>query len=84
MGKYIDRAEPKEGLQACARICVEVDLEKGFSEAINITLENWSYLQKVDYEQLHFKCKAYHAYGHFAKNCPKNAPEPIPTEAEQW
>jgi hypothetical protein len=27
--KYIDRAEPKDGIQACAHICVKVDLEKG-------------------------------------------------------
>jgi hypothetical protein len=26
--KYIDRAEPNDGIQACARNCVEVDLEK--------------------------------------------------------
>jgi hypothetical protein len=24
--KYIDHAEPREGLQACARLCVEVDM----------------------------------------------------------
>jgi hypothetical protein len=68
LGKYIDRVEPREGLQACARLCVEVDMEKGFLEAIQLTLDNWSYIQKVDYEQLSFKCKACHEYGHFAKN----------------
>jgi hypothetical protein len=29
IGIYIDRVEPKENMFSCARICVEVDLEKG-------------------------------------------------------
>jgi len=60
LGKYIDRVEPREGLQACARICVEVDLEKGLSEAIQLTLDNLSYVQQVEYEKIPFKCKEYH------------------------
>jgi hypothetical protein len=50
---------------------VEVDLEKGLLEAIQLTLDNWSYIQQVDYEQIPFKCKACHEYGHFAKNSPR-------------
>lgn len=69
LGKYIDRVELREGLQACAILCVEVDLEKGLPEAIQPNLDNRSYIQQVDYEQIPFKCKAYHEYGHFAKNC---------------
>jgi len=40
LGKYIDRAEPKDGLQACAWIYVEVDLEKGLPKAINKSTMN--------------------------------------------
>jgi hypothetical protein len=71
LGKYIDHVEPREGLQACARLCVEVDLEKGLPEAIQLNLDNWSYIQQVDYEKIPFKCKACHEYGHFAKNVPQ-------------
>jgi hypothetical protein len=70
LGKYIDRVEPREGLQACSRLCVEVDLEKGLPEAIQLNLDNWSYIQQVDYEQIPFKCKACHEYGHFSKKLP--------------
>jgi hypothetical protein len=85
LGKFIDRVEPKDGLQACARICVEVDLEKGLPEAINLTLDNWSYIQKVDYEQFSFKCKVCHEYRHFAKSFPQATSEPvIPNQEEQW
>ena len=45
MSKYIDRVEPKEGMQSCSKIYFEVDLEKGLHEAIKLTLENWKYLQ---------------------------------------
>ena len=56
---------------SCARICVEVDLENGLPEAINLSIEGWNNLQTVDYEQIPFKCKYCHEYRHFAKSCPK-------------
>jgi hypothetical protein len=31
---------------------VEVDLEKGLLEAIQLNLDNWSYVQQVDYEKI--------------------------------
>jgi hypothetical protein len=44
LGCYIDRAEPKENIFSCARICVEVDLEKGLPKAMLITLNNWKHI----------------------------------------
>ena len=55
----------------CARIYVEVDLEKGLLEVVNLYMDGWEHMQKVDYEQLPFKCKKCHEYSHFVKNCPK-------------
>ena len=40
LGKFIDRAKPKTSLYSCARIFVEVDLEKGISEAIELKLDD--------------------------------------------
>ena len=74
-------ASPKDQY-ACARICVEVDLEAGLPEAIKLTVGNWSHFQKLDYEQLPFKCRGCHEYGHFIRNCPKK-PE-IHDKAEGW
>jgi hypothetical protein len=56
----------------CACICIEFSLEKGFLEAVQITLDNRKHIQLVDYEKLPFKCKKCHEYGHFTKNYPKN------------
>ena len=60
-----------------ARICVEVDLEKGFPESINLSIDGWSHLQTVDYEKIPFKCKYCHEYSHFSKSCPKKPEKPL-------
>ena len=70
LGKYIDMASPKYQY-VCTRICVEVDLEAGLPEAIKLTMENWYHFQKLDYEQLPFKCRGCHEYGHFIRNFPQ-------------
>jgi hypothetical protein len=71
LGKYIDKADNK-GQYSCARICVEVDLEAGLPEAIKLKIGEWAYYQKLDYEQIPFKCRQCHEHGHFQRNCPKN------------
>lgn len=71
LGKFIDSANSKEQYDY-ARIYVEVDLKVGLQEAIKIKVGNWTNLQKLDYEQLPFKCRKCHVYGHFARGCPTN------------
>lgn len=71
VGKYIGRCEPKENMHACARICVEVDLGKGLLKAVKIKVDQWTYIQQLDYEQIPFKYKVCHEYSHFANRCPK-------------
>ena len=71
LGRYLDSADPKGGQFKCARICVEVNLEKGLLESLKIKLGEWSHIQELDYEQIPFKCKFFHDYGHFAKSFPK-------------
>jgi hypothetical protein len=84
LGKYIDQAARKDQY-SCARICVEVDLEEGLPEAINLTVAGWTHVQELDYEQLPFKCRHCHGYGHFAKHCKKKAEEQVDKQnGEQW
>jgi hypothetical protein len=61
LGKYIDKADRKEQY-SCARICIEVDLEVGLPEAIQLKVADWSHIQELDYEQLPFKCRYCHGY----------------------
>jgi hypothetical protein len=51
---------------------VEVNLEVGLPEAIKLKVGDWQHYQKLDYEQLSFKCRGCHEYGHFQRNCPKD------------
>ena len=84
LGKYIDM-EKRKYQYLCARICVEVYLEIGIPEAINLKIVEWSHIQEVDYEQLPFKCRYCHGYGHFARNCKKKSEEDIEKKkADQW
>ena len=43
LGKFIDQADLKDQY-VCARMFVEVDLEVGLPEAVDITVGNWSHL----------------------------------------
>jgi hypothetical protein len=52
-----------------------VDLEVGLPEAIKINVEFQSHIQKLDYEQISFKCWGCREYGHFSRNCPKENEE---------
>eukprot|EP00253_Pinus_taeda_P029321 PITA_29321 len=40
VGRFIDRSEPKDNMQACAHRCVEVDLDKGLPEAIKLKVDD--------------------------------------------
>jgi hypothetical protein len=84
LGRFLDSVKPKEELFTCARICVEVNLEKGLPEAIKLSLGDWCHIQELDYEQIPFKCLRCHEYGHFARSCPKVSEEPGPAKEEDF
>jgi hypothetical protein len=64
---------------------VEVDLEVGLPKAIKLIAADWTHIQELDYEQLPFKCRHCHGYGHFARHCKKkNVEESETAKADQW
>lgn len=48
-------------------------------------MADWTHIQELDYEQLPFKCRYCHEYGHFARYCKKKNEESTEREkGEQW
>lgn len=74
LGKFIDKANSKDQYDY-ARICVEVDLEVGLLEAVKMVVGPWTHIQKLDYEQLPFKCRKCHVYEHFSRDFPTKGVE---------
>jgi hypothetical protein len=68
---YINHVEQKGDLYSHGKIYVEVNLEKGILESLEIDIDGWVLQQSLDYEHIPFKCTTFHAYRNFAKNCPK-------------
>jgi hypothetical protein len=84
LGKYINKDDRKEQY-SCVRICVEVDLEVGLPKAIQLKVADWSYIQELNYEQLPFKCRYCHGYGHFARHYKNKAEEEVENlKGNQW
>jgi hypothetical protein len=49
LGRFLDNAAPKGEQFTCARICVEVNLEKGLPKSIKLSLGEWCHIQELDY-----------------------------------
>lgn len=59
--------------------------KKGLPEAIILKLDNWKHTQILDYEQLPYKFKTCHEYGHFAKHFKNTQQNPDQNNKEdQW
>ena len=60
-------------------------MEIGILEAINLIVADWYRVQELDYEQLPFKCRHCHGYGHFVRHCKKKAEYEVEkVKGEQW
>ena len=82
LGHFTDKADNK-GQYTYARICVEVNLEVGLLEVVKLTIGEWHHYQKLDYENLPFKCRTCHEHGHFQRNFQK-APAVNKVDEEGW
>ena len=48
-----------------------MDLSRELPEAISLNWEDEEWIQPIDYEQLPFRCRHCHEYGHLGRDCPK-------------
>jgi hypothetical protein len=72
LGKFLCRSpDSKPARSTFARICVEMDFTKGFPAEIILQGTDYSRNQKLDYENLSFRCRNCFETGHIARNCEK-------------
>ena len=89
LGEFIKVSEQTKAQRytSFARICVYLDLSKELPKAINLSWEDEEWLQPIDYEQIPFRCRKCHEYGHLGRNCPwlevKTAPS-NPSQGKPW
>ena len=65
-----------------ARICVYMDLSKELPEAIKMSWEDEDWVQTLDYEQIPFRCRRCHGYGHLFIEFPMNSLKSPPKKEE--
>jgi hypothetical protein len=72
LGKFLCRSpDSKPSLSTFTRICVEMDFTKGFPTEIILQGKDYSRNQKLDYENLSFRCRNCFETGHLVHNCGK-------------
>ena len=72
LGKFLDFDKYFEQTDdlSVARILVILNPREGLAEAMTLKYRELEFVQKLDYENLPFRCHRCHIYGHLAKECP--------------
>ena len=76
LGEFIKVAEQTKAQRytSFARICVYLDLSKELSKVVSLFWEDEEWTQPIDYEQIPFRRRNCHDYGHLGRNYPKFVP----------
>lgn len=54
-----------------ARICVGMEFNKGFPQEVYLMAPNYVWVQKLNYDNISFRCRECYERGHVIKNYPK-------------
>ena len=52
-----------------ARILVNLNIREGIGEENDLSWGGYNYIKKSDYENIPFRCRRCHQYGHLIKSC---------------
>ena len=74
LGKFIKIYEQTniQSYTSYAQICAYMDLSKALPEAIRMIWDDEDWMQNLDYEQIPFRCRRCHEYGHLFRECSLN------------
>lgn len=91
LGSFIhgDSWQVSKGLYSYARVCVELDLSKGLPEQINLKINDFVWIQTLDYENTAFRCRHCHQSGNLQNTCPsrpakKNKANDSKPKSKRW
>jgi hypothetical protein len=72
LGKYVKKSEAtlKGRYTSYARICIEMDVSGALPEAISLEFRDEEWIQRIDYDQILFRCRICHEHGHLLRECP--------------
>ncbi|KAH9291319.1 hypothetical protein KI387_043490, partial [Taxus chinensis] len=77
LGTYMMTADASLKLEQMiyARICVLMDLNQPLPQKISLAVEDETWEQVLDYENIPFRCRNCHEYGHLVRDCPLKIPD---------
>jgi hypothetical protein len=52
-----------------ARVLVSLNVREGLGEEVDLRWGSFTHTQKLDYENVPFRCRRCHQYGHLITNC---------------
>ena len=55
-----------------ARICVQMHLTTALADSVSLFHDDYEWIQPLDYEHIHFRCRKCHEHGHLFRDCPLN------------
>jgi hypothetical protein len=74
IGKFICKCPEAAPINSTfSQIYVEMDFNKGFPAEIILLEKSYSWTQKIDFENLCFRCRVCFETGHIARNCEKSS-----------
>ena len=82
LGSYVRSAEQTRANKytSYARICVYMHIVKSLPDSINLSHEDFEWIQSLDYEHVPFRCRKCHEHGHLFRDCPLNKPKMTATQ----
>jgi len=71
LGEFLEADESfKDSNQKrMARILVNINVREGLGDAVELVLGHYRHIQKLDYENIPFRCRRCHEYGHLVGDC---------------
>jgi len=71
LGEFLEADESfmDSNQKRMARILVNINVREGLGDAVELILGHYRHIQKLDYENIPFRCRRCHEYGHLVEDC---------------